>query len=195
MPAWRHWYHAITSTYGSWLPGDPRGFRTRKHREHVQGDYKSPPPPGRFETRHADAHRKLKRPAVVLNALQRRIVLEEFRETLVAHDVRVIAIAVAATHLHVLAQLPARPSKPTFIERGLRRTSAIDDPVRHLMGIAKQWSAKRLVREGHVASGPVWGKRGKIVPIRDRRHQINVCNYVVQHAEEGAEVWTFREAQ
>lgn len=195
MSAWRNWYHAMASTYGSWLPGDPRGFRTRRHREHVEGDYKSPPAPRRYETRHADARRRLKRPTVVLGAVQRQIVLDEFRATLVDHDVSVIAIAVAATHLHVLAQFPARPAKPTFIERGLRRTSAIDDPVRHLMGIAKQWSAKRLVREGHVASGPIWGKRGKIVPIRDRRHQINVFNYVAQHAEEGAEVWTFRKAQ
>jgi len=193
MSAWRHWYHAITSTYGSWLPGDPRGFRTRKHREHVHGDYKSPPLPGRYEIRHADARRKLKRPSVVLTAPQRRIVLEEFRETLIAHDGRIIVIAVAATHLHVLAQFLPRPPKPTFIERGLQ-TSAMDDPVRYLMGIAKQWSAKRLVREGHFDQGPIWAKRGKIVPLRDRQHQLNVFNYIMKHADERAAVWSFRDA-
>ncbi|HEX3314753.1 MAG TPA: hypothetical protein VHR72_07680 [Gemmataceae bacterium] len=30
------------STYGSWLPGNPRGFRSRKHRIHSSGDYKNP---------------------------------------------------------------------------------------------------------------------------------------------------------
>jgi hypothetical protein len=30
-------------TYGTWLPGDPKGFRTRHHREHIEGDYKKPP--------------------------------------------------------------------------------------------------------------------------------------------------------
>lgn len=195
MSAWRNWYHAMASTYGSWLPGDPRGFRTRKHREHVEGDYKSPPAPGRYETRHSDARRKLVRPPVVLTAAPRLVVLDEFRETLIAHEVRVVAIAVAATHLHVLARFPERPLKPTFNERGLERTSAIDDPVRHMMGIAKQWSAKRLVREGHFSSGPIWGKRGKIVPIRDRSHQIKVFHYIVRHAEEGAAVWTFREVE
>ena len=38
------WYHIIVTTYGAWLDGDARGFRTRHHREHVEGDYKSPPP-------------------------------------------------------------------------------------------------------------------------------------------------------
>ncbi len=193
MPAWRNWYHAMASTYGSWLPGDPRGFRTRKHREHVEGDYKSPPPAGLYEVRHADAGRKLKRPTVLLSAAQRQLVLVEFRETLIAHDVRIIAIAVGATHLHVLAQFPPPPPKPMFIEHGLERTSAIDDPVRHLMGIAKQWSAKRLVREGHFDQGPIWGKRGKIVPIRDRQHQLNVFDYITKHAAERAAVWSFRD--
>jgi hypothetical protein len=31
----RRWYHIIMSTYGSWLYGDARGFRTRHHREHI----------------------------------------------------------------------------------------------------------------------------------------------------------------
>jgi hypothetical protein len=38
------WFHAIITTYGAWLDGDARGFRTRHHREHVEGDYKNPPP-------------------------------------------------------------------------------------------------------------------------------------------------------
>ena len=42
------WYHVVLTTYGAWLPGDPRGFRTRHHREHVPGDYKAPPPVGMF---------------------------------------------------------------------------------------------------------------------------------------------------
>ena len=51
-PDWWRWFHVILGTYGSWLPGDPRGFRTRHHRDHVDGDYKSPPPPGIYEHFH-----------------------------------------------------------------------------------------------------------------------------------------------
>ena len=38
------WWHVTLSTYGSWLPGDQRGFRSRKHKIHSSGDYKNPPP-------------------------------------------------------------------------------------------------------------------------------------------------------
>jgi len=38
-----HWLVTI-NTYGSWLPGDPRGFRTKRGREYV-------PPPARFARR------------------------------------------------------------------------------------------------------------------------------------------------
>jgi hypothetical protein len=43
------WYHIMLTTSGDWLYGDARGFRTRHHREHVEGDYKNPPPPGIYE--------------------------------------------------------------------------------------------------------------------------------------------------
>ena len=193
MPAWRHWYHAIASTYGSWLPGDPRGFRTRAHREHVEGDYKSPPPAGKFAVRHAAAQRRRRGEPVRCSSEQRCVVSDEFQQTQADHDIQVIAIAVSATHVHVLGRLPS-PPKRTFNERGLR-TSAIDDPVRHIMGIAKQWTSKRMIREGRFAKAPIWGKRGKIVPIRDRAHQVNVFNYIMRHAEEGAAVWSFRETR
>ena len=192
MTAWRGWYHCMSNTYGTWLPGDPRGFRTRHHREHVEGDYKSPPPAGAFERRYRRSKRLLKRDAVILSPAARRIAVEEILRTLQRHEVQVLALSVGGVHMHVLGRFP----KPTFNERGLQcakqRTSAIDDPVRHLMGIAKQWSSKRLMREGFAKSG-IWARRGKIVPIRDRPHQLNVFNYILDHASEGAAVWSFRD--
>ena len=49
--AWNNWFHCTGGTKGTWLRGDPRGWRARHHREHCEGDYKNPPPPG--------AHREL----------------------------------------------------------------------------------------------------------------------------------------
>ena len=37
----------------------------------------------------------------------------------------------------------------------------------------------------------LWGKRGKFLRIRDRRHQLNVYYYILHHAEEGAWVWHY----
>lgn len=76
-------------------------------------------------------------------------------------------------------------------EYGLR-TSSVDDPVRHVVGQLKQWSSKRLIREGLAEAG-AWGKRGKIVPINDREHQVNTFIYICKHVDNGACLWTFRE--
>jgi hypothetical protein len=35
--AWNDWYHVVSHVYGSWLRGDPRGWRAVDHREHVEG--------------------------------------------------------------------------------------------------------------------------------------------------------------
>src|SRR2546430_1609317 len=46
MRAWNGGYHCTGSTYGTWLRGDPRGWRSSKHHVHVDGDYKKRPPTG-----------------------------------------------------------------------------------------------------------------------------------------------------
>src|SRR6266571_4906356 len=63
---WHGWYHVMGHTYGSWLYGDPRGFRTRHHREHVEGDYKNPPPPGSYENLEQCSRASLKQAPVVI---------------------------------------------------------------------------------------------------------------------------------
>jgi hypothetical protein len=79
------WFHCITHTYGAWLYGDPRGFRTRHHRENVEGDYKNPPPKGRYDTQHVRSKRLLKQPPVVIPAHMRPVVGEAVRDRLTAH--------------------------------------------------------------------------------------------------------------
>ena len=56
----RKWFHCTTHTYGAWLYGDPRGFRTRHHREHVEGDYKNPPPKGKYDRQYQRSKKLLK---------------------------------------------------------------------------------------------------------------------------------------
>jgi len=192
MPGWNNWYHCIITTYGAWLPGDPRGFRTRDHREHVEGDYKSPPPAGKYDQRHRAAKARMTRPTVSLSPAACEIVIEEALLTFEKHNIEGLAISVSPTHMHILARFPMERRKPMLDEHGLR-TSSIDDPVRHLVGHLKQWSSKRLIRDGHLDAG-AWGKRGKIVPIKDRKHQINVYRYIRAHKDEDAAIWTFKDS-
>ena len=72
MAAWNNWYHVNGNTYGTWLPGDPRGWRERGHKKHVAGDYKSPPPAGSGDGMQRYAKGLMKQPPVHLTHRQRR---------------------------------------------------------------------------------------------------------------------------
>lgn len=196
MPAWNGWYHCMCNTHGTWLPGDPRGFRTRHHREHIEGDYKKPPPVGQYETRHGEAKRKMDRPAVVLSVAARSAALHAVLRALIEfHEVEVLSCAVGGKHMHILARFGQvvgaagdTSGEPTPGRRGLRER----DPARFYMGIAKERSAKVLAASGMADVGGVWAKRGKVAPIKDRSHQLNVFQYILDHKREGASVWSFR---
>src|SRR3954465_7233235 len=69
---WNSWYHCTGSTYGAWVRGDPRGWRAKGHREHVDGDYKRPPPSGKHAALEAESKRLMKRECVVLSREARR---------------------------------------------------------------------------------------------------------------------------
>ena len=71
MGAWNGWYHVNGSTYGTWLRGDPRGWRERHHRRHVEGDYRNPPPAEESEALHAYSEKLMGKDAVRLSREQR----------------------------------------------------------------------------------------------------------------------------
>src|SRR5438552_12784270 len=82
MSPWDHWYHLTAHTYGSWLRGDPRGWRSRHHREHVDGDYKHPPPEGRYDAQFARSKELMKRDPVKIHHDLRTFVLDKIIERL-----------------------------------------------------------------------------------------------------------------
>lgn len=166
------WYHCITSTYGAWLYGDARGFRTRHHREHVDGDYKSPPPPGLYAKEYTRSVRSLKQAPVRIGKALRRVVGEAFREKLVERGAFVVCIAVSGQHVHALVKVP-RGVKPRFI-----------------MGLGKKNSNFKLKEHGW--QGKLWAKRGRDLRINDRNHQLSVYHYILAHTNEGAWVWYWK---
>jgi hypothetical protein len=163
------WFHLIASTYGSWLYGDARGFRTRHHREHIEGDYKNPPPPGLSADRAARSRASLKQPPVIFTPAQRPFVGTALRDKLQQLGALVLCLSAGGQHAHILAKLP-------------------DDQARAWLGRAKKHAWFELRDRGWV--GHMWGKRGKELPVRDRRHQLNVYYYILAHAKEGAWVWS-----
>ena len=185
----------MSNTYGTWLPGDPRGFRIRGHSEHVEGDYKSPPKED-YTARHEQSKKWLKQEPVFLSPVARAAAVHSIRVTLIeVHRLELLAVSVSAMHLHLLCRFP-RGQKPTPPRGGLppeKLPLRLTDPVRYHVGVAKERSAKFLAAEGLVRPGKVWAKRGKIKPIKDRHHHVRVFRYILDHAAEGAAVWSYRD--
>jgi hypothetical protein len=168
---WNDWYHVIAHAYGSWLRGDPRGFRTRHHREHVDGDYKNPPPKGYFDKLHAQSKSLMTRDAVRIDADLRQFVLDAAVEKLRGDSIELLVASVDAKHLHVLARFPDhRPRE--WIGRAKKHTSHS----------ARQCGLRQ-------EKGGLWGKRCGVHPVRDRGHQLNTFGYICKHVLQGAVVW------
>jgi len=173
MPTpWNNWYHCNGNTYGTWLRGDPRGFRERKHRRHVDGDYRNPPAKGTYDRLLAYSKKILKHKPVLLNACQRRIATESMTTKLLDNGIDLIALSVDDRHFHILARFPDR--RP-----------------RHWVGRAKMHASMVLRYFG--LKGQVWARGCRTFPIADRGHQSNVFKYIRTHAEQDAFVWTFRD--
>ena len=65
------------------------------------------------------------------------------------------------------------------------------DPIpRHLLGRARRAASIELAKVGRKPSGhPLWAKRTKLEPVKDRAHQLAVVRYLRNHAANAA-VWT-----
>ncbi len=159
-------YHISWGTYGSWLPGDPRGFRTRGHCEHVTGDYKNPPAPGKYKGLHAHAKASLKKPPVSIPPELREIVGRQCLKQLDKEGVEVFVISVDSWHVHVAVDCAAE---------GLKL----------MVGRVKKVSSHK-VRDR--IPGRLWQAGCHPVAVRDERHWHNVLRYILDHAPE-AWVW------
>jgi hypothetical protein len=166
-PSWS-WYHGTITTYGAWLSGDPRGFRTRHHRQHVDGDYKHPPEAGMYDGLERASHESLAQPVVAIPVELRPVVGIALLQRLQQLGGVVVAMSVATEHVHILAKMPVRRA-------------------RLWIGLAKKHAWFELRAMGW--RGKLWGSRSKPEIVRGRRHQLNVYHYILRHESQGAWVW------
>jgi len=186
--AWNGWYHVNGNTYGTWLPGDPRGWRARHHREHVDGDYRSPPLPDECVEKHARSKRLLARPPVHLSERARTLACQTMVRVLQDKACEVIALSVDDHHFHILLRFPSHSRVAPRSQTG--RHGASLALARYCVGIAKKSSARALSEASLVPPGGVWTTRFRCLPIADRAHQVNVARYIADHRQRGAAVWT-----
>ena len=164
----RRWFHVVVTVYGAWLPGDARGFRTRDHRLHVEGDYKRPPPRGKYEALAKDRRASLKQPPVNIPEPLRATIGTALRERFERRGAFVVCQSVSTRHCHLLVKLPPGRAK-----------LHVGDAKRHAWFIARVrgWKAR------------LWAAGCKALPVKDRRHHLNIYHYILAHAAEGAWVW------
>jgi REP element-mobilizing transposase RayT len=180
--AWNDWYHVTTHVYGSWLRGDPRGWRARHHREHVVGDYKNPPAPGKYDHLYELSKALMKRDAVRIAACLRQFIADAVAEKLKIDGIEVLVVSMSEKHLHVLARFPKH------------------NP-RMMLGYARKYATQKLKAHG-LAVGldlqfgeGIWAKRSRAQPIANRAHEIQTFRYIERHAKQGASSWIFTHPQ
>jgi REP element-mobilizing transposase RayT len=172
---WCDWYHVMGNTYGTWLPGDPKGFRTRHHREHVDGDYKNPPPKGTYDKRWKRFKELMKRDPVYLTRAQRNRAVQEFVRAFKKWKIELRVLSIDRIHVHGLIPVP-------------------DHNPRHFVGLAKKESSAYMKRDGLAPDGGLWAVRCKCLPITDRAHFDHVVDYIRDHEAKGAAIWEWERA-
>jgi hypothetical protein len=157
MQGWNAWYHVTVHVYGSWLRGDPRGWRSRHHREHVEGDYKHPPPKGKYDNLYELSKWLMKRDPIKIEYALRQFIADAVAEKLLTDGIQVLIVSLTAKHLHVLARFPKHNS-------------------RMQIGYAKKYATQKLKAHGlavgfnlELGEG-IWAKRSRAEPFRDRAH-------------------------
>lgn len=166
------WRHIIINTLGTWLHGDERGFRSRKHRIHSSGDYRKPPPAGKHQGLH-DYHEERARCEATIEKSLRATIGRAIIAHLLAHHYRVLAVAVGKVHTHILVELP----------EGLRVVKAI-------VGEAKRRSSRAVK---HALPGNVWAAGGTFKIAATKGHLGAANNYILYDQGPLAWTWSFRD--
>jgi hypothetical protein len=167
------WFHITSHTYAAWLHGDPRSFRTRHHREHIEGDYKNPPPTGQYAAKLARSRALLKQEPVRLDPHWWPIVGAAVKDKLIELGTQLLAVSLGSTHLHLLGKMPPGPIPREWVGRAKKHSN--------------------FIAKDHGYTGKLWAVRCKVTPIKNRQHQLNTLDYILGHIEEGAWVWDFRD--
>jgi REP element-mobilizing transposase RayT len=146
-------YFITFRTFGTWLPGDARGYVDRDHRARD-----SP-----FAERDAGVEQRarttMRAGAFVLERAMRAAVDASVRETCMARGWTMLALNVRTNHVHVVVAAGHSPER--------------------VMTDLKAWATRRLVADGLIRRGrPVWSRHGSTRWLWDERDVTAACAYV-----------------
>jgi len=160
----RYWFLTWT-TYGTWLPGDQRGFVSDVEsddgttiRHNVPGtEYDANMP-----DLEAHAASLLKADSVRLSKVQAELLLDQLLETADFRQWTLFAVSIMANHCHVVVGVPGDP-----------------DPEK-LLGDLKSYGSRILNRTGHtVPHDKRWTKSGSKRKLPDDQAVLNTIQYTI----------------
>ena len=163
----RHWF-LTWRTYGSWLPGDDRGFvgpaLNRTDARTLANDPGSPPHPTSPPLRdHARA--VMKAEPVRLGAAQAADVFAQLRETATYRGWELLAVSVTTTHVHVVVRVEGDPDGGD------------------ILGDFKSYAGRRLNREwGRPPNGSWWSESGSRRVLKDDGNVTQAVRYVAEQS-------------
>jgi REP element-mobilizing transposase RayT len=140
----RYWFLTWT-TYGTWLPGDDRGFVSNIDRGDGKGHRLNIPgtePASKVRGLEIMARNKMTGPPVFLVLEQATALFDQFRETANYRGWELIAIAIMRNHVHVVVGVPGDPEPET------------------ILGSLKSYGSRRLNREFGKRESDTWWTEG-----------------------------------
>lgn len=154
-------YFITFHTYGTWLPGDPRGSVDAQHRI-----FGTPYVDGRTEGRHASSAKRLAHPPIYLCPEERTVVLRTTQEVCQHRGWTLYAANVQSNHVHALI--------------------TAEHTAERVMQDIKAWSTRRVVESGLRARGTsLWVRHGSTRKLWRREAVRAACAYVVDGQGEG----------
>ena len=180
------------TTYGTWLPGEERGFVSRARRMddgHTIRNILGTPYDADQKDIEASARERMKGRPVALGSDHAGIVDSAFLETAETHGVRLIAYSVMSDHTHLLCQSDRTGSELMQVFKGVssRRLGQ-----RFALGGSPRWwtksGSKRFIRKGDDPQAAIDYVCGQSSPLLvrcyDRARNINVtCSPKTARAE------------
>ena len=114
----RHWLLTST-TYGTWLPGECRGFDSPVRDDDqalVLHNVPGTPDDTDMPALAEHAREKLRGPPIRFHRLQADRLIEQFLETSAHRNWLVIAASVMTTHVHIVVTVPGDPAPKTLLQ-------------------------------------------------------------------------------
>ena len=162
------------TTYGTWLPGDERGFVSRvpgADGGHVLHDIPGEPYDADDAQIRNEAIERMEGAPVHLNADQARILLASIAESAERHGIELLAIAIMRDHVHVLCQT--------------------DRSGQELQKLFKGAASRLLSQRFELSGSPRWFTRRGSSRFIKKRADLTAAIEYLQQQEHPFLVWSF----